>query len=195
MEEIRDDTIGGFNAFLAAQQAVAEEATLTLVQFDSQDPYEVVHRFRALATVPPLTRETYVPRASTPLLDALGRGINDLEAGLAEMPAAQRPERVVMVIVTDGQENASREFTRDQVVKMIAAKQAQGWQFVFLSADLDAVQDAVASGVRVTQAMAFRKDAAGTRDAFASASANLASYRRKEKGDVSFEDEDRNKQK
>src|SRR4030095_2823793 len=98
METIRDDTIGGFNAFLNAQKATSGLATLTLVQFDSQDPYEVVHHFKPLADVPELTRETFVPRANTPLLDAIGRGINDLEKSLSDITEAERPSRVVMVL-------------------------------------------------------------------------------------------------
>ena len=93
MESIRDDTIGGFNAFLGEQKAQKGKATLTLVQFDSQDPYEVVHRFKPIKEVPELTRETYVPRATTPLLDALGRGINDLEKSLADMAKKDRPRK------------------------------------------------------------------------------------------------------
>ena len=113
MDSIRDDTIGGFNAFLSQQKAEPSFATLTLVQFDSQDSYEIVHRFKALDKVPDLTRETFVPRASTPLLDAIGRGINDLESSLANLAEDHRPSRVVMVIITDGAENASREFNKD----------------------------------------------------------------------------------
>lgn len=80
MMEIRDDVIGGFNAFLAEQQAASTPATFTLVQFDSQDPYEVLHHDRPIAEVTPLTPEQYLPRASTPLYDAMGRGILDLES-------------------------------------------------------------------------------------------------------------------
>ena len=75
MEAIRDDIIGGFNAYIARQQAQPGQATLTLVQFDHQDPYEVVHQFRALASVPRLDCETFVPRGRTPLLDAMARGM------------------------------------------------------------------------------------------------------------------------
>ena len=85
MESIRDDVIGGFNTFLKEQQALPGSATLTLVQFDTQDPYEVLHDFQPLAKIKPLTRKTFVPRASTPLLDGIGRGINDLEKKLGEL--------------------------------------------------------------------------------------------------------------
>lgn len=195
MESIRDDVIGGFNAFLAEQKAAPGFATMTLVQFDSQDPYEVLQSFVQVAAVPELTRTTFVPRASTPLLDAIGRGINDLEQKLAQMPEAVRPSRVVMVIITDGQENASREFRKDQIGKMIAEKQTkQDWQFVFLSADLNAINDAMAVGVRPMAAMAFDKDARGTRAAFASTSDRLLKVRSGAAPYVEFTEEDRAEQ-
>ncbi len=195
MESIRDDTIGGFNAFLEEQQQQPGHATLTLVQFDTQDPYEVVHRLRPIGEVPKLTRATYVPRASTPLLDAMGRGINDLEQSIMTLPEADRPSRVVMVVITDGQENSSREFRKDQIVKMIEEKQAKyDWQFVFLSADLAAITDALASGVKAAQAMAFDKTAQGTNAAWKSVSTRIAQFRAAAAPDVSFQEEDRSQQ-
>lgn len=196
METIRDDTIGGFNAFLNAQKAELGLASLTLVQFDSQDPYEIVYHFKPLAEVPELTRETFVPRATTPLLDAIGRGINDLEKSLADITEAERPSRVVMVVITDGQENASREFRKDQIEKMIKEKQEKAtWQFVFLSADLNAIGDALASGVRAASTLAHDKDSHGVGAAWASLSGRVSDYRSGNKEDVSFSDEDRSEQK
>lgn len=195
MEAIRDDTIGGFNAFLNAQKAEPGLATLTLVQFDSQDPYEVVHHFKPLADVPELTRESFVPRASTPLLDAMGRGINDLEKSLVDLPENERPARVVMVIITDGQENASREFRKDQVEKMIREKQEKfAWQFVFLSADLNAIGDALQSGVPSASVMAHDLSERGVGAAWASLSRSVSDYRAARKEDVSFTEEDRAQQ-
>jgi len=196
METIRDDTIGGFNAFLNAQKAELGLASLTLVQFDSQDPYEIVYHFKPLAEVPELTRETFVPRATTPLLDAIGRGINDLEKSLADITEDERPSRVVMVVITDGQENASREFRKDQIEKMIKEKQEKAtWQFVFLSADLNAIGDALASGVRAASTLAHDKDGHGVGAAWASLSRRVSDYRSGNKEDVSFSDEDRSEQK
>lgn len=192
MESIRDDTIGGFNAFLGEQKKQKGKATLTLVQFDSQDPYEVVHRFKAIKEVPVLTRESYVPRAATPLLDALGRGINDLEKSLADMVKKDRPKKVVFAVVTDGQENASREFSKKQVVKMIREKtDKDGWQFVFLSADLGAIAEAQELGVQASMSMTFAKDAAGTKGAWDSLSKNTSDFRGGVKPDMAFEEKDR----
>lgn len=193
MESIRDDTIGGFNSFLKKQKAEPGTATLTLVQFDTQDPYEVIHRFTPIAEVPELTRETYVPRASTPLLDALGRGINDLENSIGELKDADRPSKIVMVVVTDGQENSSREFRRDQIERMIKDRtEKDGWQFVFLSADLAAIGDARTIGIHADAVLLFEKSVTGSTGAWASLSDRTADYRSARKRKIGFEQGDRN---
>jgi hypothetical protein len=195
MESIRDDTIGGFNAFLDQQKAESGLATLTLAQFDTQDPYEVIHKFKPLGEVPSLTRETFVPRASTPLLDAMGRGINDLESSLAEIQEEEKPARVVIVIITDGQENSSREFRKEQIDKMIKEKQEKtAWQFVFLSADLAAVDDAIAHGFSQGSTLSFDKNSEGTRLAYISLSSTISSYRADLCDEVLFTEEDRARQ-
>lgn len=196
MESIRDDTIGGFTTFLGEQRGRPGNATLTLVQFDSQDPYEVIHSFRPVAEVPELTRETYVPRASTPLLDAVGRGINDLEGKLVGIEPSRRPAKVIVVVITDGQENASREFRREQILKMIQDKEQHlGWQFLFLSADLDAMEDAEQQGFQPRFSLAFDKTGKGTRDAWGSVSEKISNVRCSMAPDAAFTDADRAKQK
>ena len=192
MESIRDDTIGGFNAFLKEQKAQPGTATLTLVQFDSQDPYEVLHNFHPIKDVPELTRETYVPRASTPLLDAMGRGINDLEKSLAELKEKDRPSQVIFVVITDGQENSSKEFKKDQVEKMIKERtDRDNWQFVFLSADLAAIQDAGNLGIHADAVLLFEKSEKGTQKAWASLTARTSDFRSKRKPKMGFNQEDR----
>ncbi len=193
MQAIRDDTIGGFNTFLDEQKAVPGEATFSLVQFDSQNPYESIHNFSPINDVPALTRETFVPRAMTPLLDAIGRTIIDVYSRiiLLENP----PERVVIVVITDGQENASREFRKDQIAKMIKDRQdADDWQFVFLSADLDSIGDAMSYGFAAGATMAFDSNQAGVKNVYASVSRSVGGYRAGGQS-VSFTDEDRNRQR
>lgn len=192
MESIRDDTIGGFNTFLKTQQAEPGVATLTLVQFDSQDPYEVIHRFKPIQEVPKLNRKTYVPRGATPLLDALGRGINDLESSLNELKETDRPSKVVVVVVTDGQENASKEFRKSQIETMVKEKtEKSSWQFVFLSADLAAIGDAEAIGFDASSTLLFDKSGVGSRGAWDSLSARTSDYRSSRKRKIGFEREDR----
>ena len=192
MESIRDDTIGGFNAFLTHQKDESGQATLTLVQFDSQDPYEVIHRFKPIQDIPDLNRNTYVPRASTPLLDALGRGINDLEASLSKLKEEDQPSKVVVVVVTDGQENSSREFRKDQIEKMIKEKtEKDNWQFVFLSADLSAIREAVTLGMHADAVLLFEKSGQGSSAAWSSLSQRTADYRSDRKKKMGFELNDR----
>jgi hypothetical protein len=186
MESIREDTIGGFNGFLREQQAQPSPATLTLVQFDSQDPYEVLQKFAPIGQVPPLTPAAYVPRASTPLFDAIGRGINDLAARLDAMGADQRPARIVFVIVTDGQENASQEFTGERVRAMLDERRKAGWQFVFLSADEKAIRDGGCLGVTEDYSMAVEKDSHGTRRMWRAVSARSMEFRRAAQPDMNL---------
>ena len=186
MESIREDTIGGFNGFLAQQQAVPTPTSFTLVQFDTQAPFEVLHAFAPIAEVKPLTHETYVPRASTPLHDAIGRGIIDLDGRLAALPAAERPDRIVFVIVTDGQENSSREFTGAQVSGMIDAHRKAGWQFVFLSADEGAIKDGSSVNINEEFSMGVTKNARGTGRMWSALACRTAAYRSSAAPDMSL---------
>ncbi len=192
MESIRDDTIGGFNAFLKKQKAESGTATLTLVQFDTKDPYEVIHRFKPIKAVPNLNRKTYVPRAGTPLLDAIGHGINDLDKSIADLKEKNRPSKVIVVVVTDGQENSSREFRKDQIEKMVKEKtKKNSWQFVFLSADLAAIGDAIAVGIHPDAVLLYEKSGKGSAGAWASLSARTSDYRTSRKKEIGFEQDDR----
>jgi len=191
MESIRDDVIGGFNAFLHEQKQQAGKATLTLVQFDTQDPYEVVHHWREIKEVPELNKKTYVPRASTPLYDAIGRGINDLEASIDKLPESDRPSQVMLVIITDGQENSSKEFTKARVTQMITEKQKEhDWQFVFLSADLAAMGEARDIGFADSASLLFEKSDRGSAKAFHSLSKQTIEYRSRKKKQFGFEASD-----
>lgn len=191
MESIRDDVIGGFNAFLAAQKAVEGEATLTLVQFDSQDPFEVLADHVDLHAVSALSRGTFQPRGCTPLLDAVGKCILATELWVSRQSNALRPEHIVVVIVTDGQENASTEFKLERIRNLVAAKEMLGWQFIFLSADLAAFHEAGDIGIADRKRVYFSKDADGNREAFARTSEKVAMLRRREVADIAYDDVDR----
>ncbi len=178
MESIRTDAIGGFNAFLAAQQQLPGDARLTLVLFDHE--YDRVLDAVPLAEVKPLTEETYVPRGTTALLDAVGRTLDDVGARLAATPEAERPGKVLVCILTDGLENASRDYTRDRVKGMIEHQQQKyGWEFQFLAANQDAFAAAGSIGIAAADAAAFVADAAGTHAAFARVSERAARARKR----------------
>ncbi|WP_303680826.1 vWA domain-containing protein, partial [Pelodictyon luteolum] len=184
MDEIRDDTIGGFNAFIEEQKKGQGKATLTLVQFDTADPYEVIHSFRLIGDVPALTPETYVPRGGTPLLDALGRGINDIDRCVLALPEAERPGNIMVAVITDGEENSSREFRKEQIEKMIKAKTAGGWTFIFLSADLNAVHDAVRLGFHQESSIPFDKSPEGVSCCMQMLSEKVSGMRSEPKADM-----------
>lgn len=195
MEDIRDDVIGGFNAFLAQQQVDGDHSTLTLVQFDSVDSYEVVHSFRPVRDVPALSAETYLPRGGTPLLDAMGRTMVNLRDWIARQADGSKPDKVLVVFITDGQENASHEYTRPQIVEMMKTReQESGWQFVFLSADLEAINEAGHLGVCHQRLMAFDKSSQGVREAFLSMSECVYQCRKAPDASFAFRPEHRAKQ-
>lgn len=143
MESIRADAEGGINTFVDSQKSEPGEALLTLVQFDTA--YEFIHKGVPISSV---SRFRLVPRGSTALLDAVGRAINETGARLAAMDEAQRPGLVVFVIVTDGAENSSKEFSREQIRKMIEHQQSvYKWQFTFLAANQDAFAEGATLGI------------------------------------------------
>ncbi len=145
MGAIRTDAEGGINSFISQQSKEPGEALLTLVQFNTQ--YEFIHSGTPIKQVPPYKLE---PTGSTALLDAVGRAINETGARLAAMDETQRPGLVVVVIVTDGQENASREFNRAHIRQMIEHQQSvYDWQFTFLAANQDAFAEGASLGIAV----------------------------------------------
>jgi Mg-chelatase subunit ChlD len=151
MEAIRSDAEGGVNTFITEQAKQPGECRITLVQFDTE--YEFLQCGVKAAECPPYK---LVPRGSTALLDAVGRAINETGARLAAPPETERPGLVVFVITTDGEENSSKEFTREQVKKMIAHQQdVYKWQFTFLAANPEAFAEAGGMGIAADQAAQF----------------------------------------
>lgn len=176
MAFIADDTIGGFNAFIDEQKKTPGRAALTLVQFDHE--YDFVHKAVAVGEVPHLTSQTFIPRGYTALLDAIGRAIVETGERLSGMAEGERPGYVVFAIVTDGQENSSKEYTRDKVLSMISHQRAAyQWDFVFLGANQDAIKVAGGIGIAAGNAMTYAANSQGTPMAFAAASAGMAANR------------------
>lgn len=177
MQSIKDDVIGGFNQFVKEQQEEKGEATMLMAQFDSQDPYEVIYDMKDIQDVEELTDKTYVPRGSTPLLDAIGRGINDVAEKIGKMAKRSQPAKVILAVMTDGAENASREFNLKTIKKMVEEKQKDGWQFAFLGANLDSFGEAGSMGMAQGTAMNYDHSALGTKQAYTSMSQAISSYR------------------
>jgi hypothetical protein len=194
MESIRDDTIGGFNAFLGEQRKVEGECRLTLAQFDTD--YELVHHNKPLAEIPALTRETFVPRGGTALLDAIGRTLNTVETDILELEKqGAKPDKVYFLVITDGEENSSHEYSRDGdhgrpgVFKMIADRRNNSaWEFIFLAANQDAIQAGTSYGFAAGSSIDYSQGS--TSQAYGVMS-NTIGGSRATGGSISFTSQDR----
>jgi hypothetical protein len=181
MEGIRSDAIGGYNSFLQGQGEEPGTAKWTLVLFDHE--YERVLEGVPIESVPPLDNQSYVPRGTTALLDAIGRTVDDVGKRLAQTPEAERPSKVIVAILTDGLENASKDYTRPRIAQMIEHQQnVYSWEFVFLAANQDAIATANTLAIPAANAMNFAATGAGTRQAFAQLNESVLSRRRGGRG-------------
>ena len=180
MASMVGDVIGGFNTFLDEQRAQAGDARMTLVQFDSQDPQEVLVDAAPLSRVRHLSPRTFQPRGGTPLLDATGRLVARASIRLEERrQLKKRPEEIIFVTITDGHENQSREYSLANIRALVAEKQAAGWTFVYLGAGIDAYGEAGGIGYDQRSSLAWAPDGTGARAAFADLSRATSVRRRK----------------
>lgn len=190
----RDDTIGGFNAFLHEQQKLPGKATLTLVQFDDQ--YEVVHNCLNIKEVLDLDSNTFVPRGMTALHDAIGRSINAAGTRFSVMSENDRPSKVIFVIITDGYENSSKEFSSAKIKEMIGHQSEKyKWEFVYIGANQDAITVGKDLGINPNASLSYAANTRGTKSAFASLNSGLKQFRSASIGATySFSNSDRDAQ-
>ena len=166
MQSISDATVSGFNEFLLEQRGAEGKAFVTLVQFD--DNYQIDYKNVPVEAVSDLINgETFVPRGMTAMLDAIGKTINEVKTD----------RDVVCVIITDGHENASREYSRDLIFKLIEKKTKKGWKFLFLGANQDAIKAGGELGINAGNAMNYSATVLGATTAFSSVSRNTRDYR------------------
>ena len=166
MQSIVDDTCGGFDSFIATERATGVDTWVSLAQFDTE--YELVYKNKPADQVPSLNLQ---PRGATALLDAIGRLIADIGADLASMPEQDRPGEVTVLVLTDGQENSSVEWTKAAVQEAISHQETvYGWDFVFLGANMDAVQVGADLGFAPHKSLTYAATGAGVGGAWASVS-------------------------
>lgn len=162
MSGLEADTIGGYNGLLEKQSKGVGEAAVTTVLFD--DKYDMVHDHAAIKKVRPLTNKEYYARGMTGLLDAIGKTINHVGNRHKYAPDSEIPSKTMVVIITDGHENASREYTLPKVKAMIERqKEKYGWEFLFLGANIDAISTAAEFGIVPDRAVTYAADNVGTR--------------------------------
>lgn len=169
MSSIKSDVEGGFNAFIDEQRKLPGEARVTMVEFD--DTVSTAYQARQLQEVPAMTLR---PRGSTALLDAIGTTLNTQGARIAGEKWA---DLVIVVIITDGQENASREFSGQRIKEMIGHAESTGWKFIFLAANQDAFAAGDALGINATHTRGFQASAAGVKSAYAHTTQSVTSLR------------------
>ena len=191
MSSIANDVIGGFNQWIKDQKANGPDAKVTFVQFDSQDPQHVVVAGASISEIIDLTPATFIPRGSTPLLDATGLliGRARVEAAAREATGLQK-EDILFISITDGEENESSEYTLAQIKNLVKECEKSGWTFVFLSAALDAYGDAERIGLKQGNIQAFDGTAQGTHLAFQSLAMKTSNYRNKKRQFLAAEDDD-----
>ena len=155
------DTIGGFNSMIEKQKKADGEAIISTVLFDNVS--EVIHDRADIRSIQPMTEDDYTVRGCTALLDAIGGAVHHIGNVHKYARAEDVPEHTLFVITTDGMENASRRYDSETVKKMIERqKEKYGWEFLFLGANIDAVETARSVGISKDRAVNYRSDREGT---------------------------------
>ena len=179
MAGLVSDTIGGFNSMIARQKQESGTAYVTTVLFDTR--LERIHDRLALEDVPALTDQDYVPGGCTALLDAIGETVRHIARIHKYARPEDVPEKTVVVITTDGLENASRLYRLDEIKKLIEHEQEKyGWEFLFLGANIDAVETAGSIGIRADRSANFMPDSAGVELSFHAVSDAICAVQRRE---------------
>ena len=179
MSGLEKDTIGGFNSLIEKQKNEPGEATITTVLFDDQ--HELLHDRINLKGVNPITSNEYFVRGSTALLDAIGCTIEKIKNVQNSTAEEERAENVMFIITTDGQENASREYRIDKIKSMIEEqKEKYGWEFLFIGANIDAVETASRFGISRDRAVKYSHDPYGVEAKYRAMERAVSSVRKSE---------------
>jgi hypothetical protein len=177
MEAVVEDAIGGYNAFLKSQQALPTPAKWSLVLFDHE--YQLIEQAVPIERAGLLDSNRYLPRGTTALLDAIGRTVDDTGKALAGLNEAERPNKVLVAILTDGLENASKDYSRQRVFEMIEHQRTvYNWEFLFLAAGQDAIGAAASLAIPASNAVNFANNKAGHKDAYGVLAQRTTSYRK-----------------
>lgn len=176
MSSLEKDTIGGYNSMFEKQKAVDGECFITTVLFDNR--YELLHDRIDIRAVKPITGKEYCVGGSTALLDAIGQTIHKIGNAQRNTADDYRAEKVLFVIITDGEENASREYSSEKVKAQIERQKSKyGWEFIFLGANIDAVETARHFGISEDHAVDYVPDGEGTALNFKVMSDTVAEFR------------------
>ena len=189
MSGLELDTIGGFNSVLEKQRKnKTGQINVTTALFDNE--YELLHNKIPIQEVKPLTEKEYFVRGSTALLDAIGKTISQVKAEQNKLNAKEKSGKVLFVIITDGMENASKEYTINTVKKLISEqKENENWEFLFLGANIDAIKTAESFGIEKSRAAQYKSDSIGTQNNYKSINNAVEEFRLNNKVNDSWKDE------
>ena len=177
MKKLATETVIGFNNFVEEQKKVPGEARLTLVTFNSERT-EKVYDHVDLKSVVPMRQDQYIPDEYTPLLDTIGSTIVGVVERLKNTPEDERPEKVIVCIMTDGEENFSRVYNRRQIFDTITLQRKEhGWEFIFLGANQDVYHEAGGIGIDKMDTQSYDPTAKGTKVAYAGMSSTVTERR------------------
>ena len=180
MQSLGGDVIGGFNRFVAEQASQPGRARMTTVLFDGQNPFEVITDAQRIGDISELTQDTYWARGVTPLYDAVGDLIERADGRIADRAQAGKPvEDQVVLIFTDGHENASSRYDRAQIFDLVKNRQDDDWTFVFMGSNQDSYGEGSKVGFAADNVQNYAATAKGTGDAFAEFSRGTSSFRNK----------------
>lgn len=178
MSGLEKDTIGGFNAMIEKQKKEEGECFVSTVLFDNTT--EVLHDRIKLSEIKPMTDNDYTVRGCTALMDALGGAVKHIRNIHKYSRKEDVPENTIFVITTDGMENASRNYSSADVKAMIEEqKEKYGWEFLFIAANIDAVETAAKYGISEDRAVNYRPDAAGTQNLYCGVCSAVSDVRNK----------------
>ena len=173
MSGLESDTIGGFNSNIKQQRETGENVLVTAVLFDTT--FKTLYDRVNISEIENMTTKDYCPGGGTALCDAVGDTINRIKYAQQYLKKDERPDKTMFVIITDGQENSSREFSSSKVKELITEqKQKHDWEFLFLGANMDAVETANTYGIDADKAVTYMSDVIGTTTAW-SALASITS--------------------
>lgn len=176
MSGLESDTIGGFNAMITKQKKEDGEAYVSTVLFDNVS--EVLHDRISLQDIPKMTAKDYTVRGCTALIDAIGGAIKHIRNIHKYARPEDVPAHTMFIITTDGQENASHHFSSDEVKRMIEHQKAEhGWEFLFIGANIDAVETAARFGIERNRAVNYNADSKGTQILYETLSAPICAMR------------------
>ena len=179
MQTIANDTIGGYNAFIADQKKVPGDAKLTTILFSTA--HEIFEDRVDLQKANTLSSLIYVPSGGTALLDAMSFAINSIKDKQASLQDFEKTDKVIVLTITDGEENSSHKTSKNDIKKLIEEQTALGWKFDFLSADMNAINEATRSyGISAINTMSFAPDSIGVSTAYMSMHNSAKNYRIKD---------------